>query len=277
MAARGDPEQDALLPVVEDRRADRDVGQMRAAVVGRVDHVDVARFDPALVVADDGLDRAVHRAEMHRHVRRVRHQRAVVREHRAGEVEPLLDVHRIGGVLQRDAHLLGDRHEQVVEHLEHDRIGLGADRGRALELHDAREHEMVLRRDRGLPAGLDHDGLVRLDDDRRTFDLVAGLELVARVDGGVVPLAAEKNFVRRAGEGSLRARGLALLLPELRAAADRFDRHRLDHEVLLAVDEAELRLVRLLEGGLHRGERAGLHHQRGVGAGVADVRAHDGP
>jgi hypothetical protein len=45
-------------------------------------------------------------------------------EHRAGEVEPLLDVHRRGGVLQRHAHLLGDRHEQVVEHFQHHRIGL---------------------------------------------------------------------------------------------------------------------------------------------------------
>ena len=61
---------------------------------------------------------------------------------------------------------------------------------------------MVLRRDLGLPAGLDHDGLVRLDDDGRAFDLVARIELFAREDGGVVPFAAEKNFVRRAGDGS---------------------------------------------------------------------------
>ena len=65
---------------------------------------------------------------MHRHVRRVGDQRPSCVEHRAGEVEPLLDVHRIGGVLQRDAHLLGDRHEQVVEHLQHHRVGFGADR-----------------------------------------------------------------------------------------------------------------------------------------------------
>src|SRR3954470_23712500 len=56
---------------------------------------------------------------MHRHVRGIRHQRAVVRKDRTGENEPLLDIHRVGGVLQRDAHLLGDRHEQVVEHLQH--------------------------------------------------------------------------------------------------------------------------------------------------------------
>ena len=50
-------------------------------------------------------------------------------EHRAGEIEPLLDVDRIGGVLQRHAHLLGDRHEQIVEDFEHDRVGFGAERG----------------------------------------------------------------------------------------------------------------------------------------------------
>ena len=171
MAARGDPEQDVLA--VEDRRADRDVGQMRAAVIGRVDRIGVAGPDLALVLADDGLDRAVHRAEMHRHMRRVGDQRAVAVEHRAGEIEPLLDVHRIGGVLQRHAHLLGDRHEQVVEHFEHHRIGMGADGAGAGELLHALEHEMVLRRQFGLPAGLDDDGLMRLDDDGRALHLVA--------------------------------------------------------------------------------------------------------
>ena len=85
----------------------------------------------------------------------------------------------IGGVLQRHAHLLGDRHEQVVEHLEHDRIGLGADRLRPLQRHVALQHQVVLGRDDRAPAVLNHHGLVRLDDDGRAVDLVAGRELVA--------------------------------------------------------------------------------------------------
>ena len=158
--------------VVEDRRADRDVGEMRAAVIGRVQREDVARAGcrPSLRRMI-GLDRAVHRAEMDRHVRRVGDEAAVAVEDRAGEVEPLLDVHRIGGVLERHAHLLGDRHEEVVEHFEHHRIGVGADRG-ALRAAAAtrREHDMVPRRHLGLPAGLDDDRLVRLDDQRRAGD-----------------------------------------------------------------------------------------------------------
>ena len=71
MAARGDPEQDRLARLVEHRRADGDVGQMRAAVIGRVERENVAGADLARVEADDRLDRAVHRAQMHRHVRRI--------------------------------------------------------------------------------------------------------------------------------------------------------------------------------------------------------------
>ena len=89
-------------------------------------------------------------------------------EDRAGEVEPLLDVHRIGGVLQRHAHLLGDRHEQVVEDLQHHRIGRRCRWRRAAGSATTRvSTRWFLRGERGLPAVLDDDGLVRLDDERR--------------------------------------------------------------------------------------------------------------
>ena len=191
---------------------------------------------------------------MHRHVRRVGDQRGVGGEDRAGEVEPLLDVHRIGGVLQRHAHLLGDRHEQVVEHLEHDRIGLGADRALPLELDGALQQQMVLGGDGGAPAVLDHDGLVRLDDDGGALHLRAGLELVAGVDRGLAPFAAGEELRAPGGRGQLAARGLAGALAEFRAAADRLDRDGFDHQLLRAVDKAEPRLVGLLEGGLHLGQ-----------------------
>ncbi len=58
--ARRDPEQDGAAGVVEDRRDDGDVGQMRAAVVGRVQSEHVARMDVALVQTDHRFDRSVH-------------------------------------------------------------------------------------------------------------------------------------------------------------------------------------------------------------------------
>ena len=144
MAAARHVEQHARAGIVEHRRDDGDVGQMRAAVVGRVEHVDVARPQLGPRSRMIGLDRAVHGAEVHRHVRRVGDERARGVEHGAGEVEPLLDVHRLRGVAQRFAHLLGDRHEQVVEHLEQHRVGGGAET-LALRAATARVRTMSLR------------------------------------------------------------------------------------------------------------------------------------
>ena len=63
-------------------------------------------------------------------------------EHGAGEIEPLLDVHRLRGVAQRFAHLLGDGHEQVVEHLEQHGVGGGAE-ALALAWFGARQNDVV--------------------------------------------------------------------------------------------------------------------------------------
>ena len=82
---------------------------------------------------------------MDRHVRRVGDERAGRVEDGAGEVEPLLDVDRRGGVLQRHAHLLGDRHEEIVEDFEQDRVGLGAERRLPALLLDAAQQHVVPR------------------------------------------------------------------------------------------------------------------------------------
>ena len=113
--------------VVEDRLDRRDVGEVGAAVVRGVHHVDVAGHH-GRVVADRRLDRLAHRPEVHRHVGGVGDQVAARVEDGAAEVESLLDVDRHRGVLQHQAHLLGDVHEQVVEDLQLDRVDGGADR-----------------------------------------------------------------------------------------------------------------------------------------------------
>src|SRR5215468_10606429 len=101
MAATCDPEQDVTLCIVENGGANGDVWKVGAAVVRSVDRIDVARLDAARVFPNNSLDGTVHGAEMYRHVRRVGDQGAVMGEHRAGEVEPLLYIDRVGRVLQR--------------------------------------------------------------------------------------------------------------------------------------------------------------------------------
>ena len=93
---------------------------MRTARVWIVQRDDVARRQT------EGAERRPHRerrrAEMHRHVRRVRHHPPTRIEDRAREVVPLLDVRREAAAAEDDAHLVGDRGEPVVEHGERDRI-----------------------------------------------------------------------------------------------------------------------------------------------------------
>ena len=145
-----------------------------------------------------------------------------------------------------------------------------------LSLHDARQHQMVLRRERGLPAGLDHDGLVRLDDDRRAFDLVAGRKLIAGIDGGLVPFAGgeELRAARRARGVSPRVVALFFSLNLAPPPIASTDTASITRSFLRSM-KPNCALCAFSKARLHRGERARLHHQRGVGAGVADMRAHE--
>ena len=187
MPARRHEEQNLGAAFGEHRGHHGDVGKMRAAVIGRVQHPHIAGLEIAADLAPHGLDAAVHRAEMHRDMRRVGDEPAVAIEDGAGEVEPLLDVDRARGVLQRIAHLLGNRGEALVEHFEQHWIDAGAERGPRLAFRDAREQQMVLRRDLCLPVRLDHDGLMWLDDEGRAQDAMAWLETGAQENWRVVP------------------------------------------------------------------------------------------
>ncbi len=170
MASRGDKGGGVgAFLAVEHRNDHRDVGQMRTAAVGIVQHISVAALDPAPVPSltarvDDRADALTHRTQVNRNVRRVGDQRAVAVEDRAGEIEPLLDVHAGRGRLQRDAHLLGDGHEQIVENLEPDRIDVGADRPGAIERHGAGEDQRAVTGALGPPPGLDDGGRRCVED-----------------------------------------------------------------------------------------------------------------
>ena len=114
MRARGGEEFDVrCIAASNTGRDDRQVGQVRAARVRRVHEVRIAGPQVGAVGVEHGRNARSHRAEVHRHVRRVGDQVRVGVEQRAGEIEPLLDVDRARGLAQHGAHLLGDVHEQA--------------------------------------------------------------------------------------------------------------------------------------------------------------------
>jgi hypothetical protein len=96
-------EAELLAVVVERGRDDRDVGQVRAAAVGVVEHPRDVR---GVLLSEHGLDRRRHRAEVHGDVLGLHHHPSPRVEQRAGGVAPLLDVGRVGGADQHGAHLL---------------------------------------------------------------------------------------------------------------------------------------------------------------------------
>ena len=95
-------------PSAEHRHHHGDVRQVGAAGVGVVERERLAGREHRVALADRPHAGA-HRAQVHRHVRRVGDEAAARVEQGAGEVEPLLDVHRVRGALQRRPHRLGDR------------------------------------------------------------------------------------------------------------------------------------------------------------------------
>src|SRR5438874_698675 len=188
---------------------------------------------------------------MHRHMRRIGNELALGIEERTGEIEALLDVDRIGGLLERHAHLLGDRHEQVVEHFEHYRIGIGTDRNPLRQFPGAGEQQMELGGEFRPPAWLDNDGVVRLGDNSRSDNDMPGLERGAIEQLRLLPFACRIDPGRAAGlrlEPHLLVRGLA----ELRATTDTLDRYSLDNQLLLRSYEAILPTMRLVESSPHR-------------------------
>ena len=177
-------------------------------MVGVVEDVDVAAAHRPLASRlrlDHHLDRLAHGAEVHRHVRGVGDQAALGVEDRAGEVEPLLDVDRVRGGLQPHPHLLGDRHEQVVEDLQHHRVGAGADARPGGPRRDARQQQVAAVAHDGLPARLDHGGGEVLGDDGRAVDGVPGPQPGPREQVHLRPGPAGEHRDPRQAERAARA------------------------------------------------------------------------
>ncbi len=154
--ARGGEEQNTFPRIIPNRLHQRDIRQMGAPIIRRIQHVSVTGFHGRILL-DNRFDRGPHGAQMYRHMRRISDQIPNLVKHRAGEIQPLLDGDRGGRVFQNRAHLLGNGHIKVIEDLQHDRIGLRTDRMGIRTRRNPLEGHMIMGGDLGLPAGLNHD------------------------------------------------------------------------------------------------------------------------
>src|SRR5436309_8419495 len=94
---------------------------------------------------------------------------------------------------------------------------------------------------------------MRLDDDCGTGHRMAGRKLIAREDGGLMPMAVRIKLCTSSGGGEWRTRGREYRLLEFCAPADRLDRNRFHHQLLGLIDESEARFMRRLEADLLAG------------------------
>src|SRR5262249_55898340 len=116
---------------------------------------------------------------------------------------------------------------------------MGADSLRAFELHGARKQEMIFRSQLGLPAGLNYNGLVGLNDDGSALDAGPELKLVAHVHTTLVPRPGGEDLRAHRGFGQGAARASPRFLAKFGAPADRLNRYSLDHQPFCAIDESE--------------------------------------
>ncbi len=121
MGAAGDEKGGRLCALGEDRCDHRDVGQMVAPREGIVhDHHISDRPDREQI--QQGLHAGRHGPEMGGDVRGLREHSPVAIKERARKIEPLLDVRRITGALQRDPHLFGHTGETMAVEFQRDWI-----------------------------------------------------------------------------------------------------------------------------------------------------------
>lgn len=213
---------------------------------------------------------------MHGGVRGVGDQLAVAVEHCAGKVEPFLDVGRPGGLLQAHSHLLGNGHEEVVEHLKHDRIDLTRDHlGMGLFL-EAGHDNVGVGIDPCLPARLDNDGADIFENDRGADDLLARFQMRAPEHLRFLPLSAGIKARRFDGDGRFVdfRQGRFHLTG---AATGGLDVDHLHDQWRFRHQEAELFAVDALEMGGHFGAVGEGNLDGGVGALIAQMQVSTDP
>ncbi len=136
---------------------------------------------------------------------------------------------------------------------------------------------MLLRIDLGMPFGLDHDGLMRLDDQRGPLDAMARLQLLAEIDRRLMPGAASEERSRRMRGGCAGRQRPSIQFFRRLAAAAGLDFDCLDLDVFFRADEAEALLMRDLEQRLHAAQTGDRDRQRAIGAGITEMRLRHDP
>ena len=193
-------------------RDDRHIGNVGAAAGRMIGDDDVAGRHRHGVA--DRADTQAEGAEVNRHVRGVDDQLAVGVEHRAREVQSLLDVRGKRRALEHPAHLAGNRQKTVREQLLANDLGLAAV-AVAARVRGPAEHKRTGLVDVARPVGLDDVGAVRVKDERGALHGVAGPEIGSLVCRYVLPgttdetalAAGDTGRSRRAGTSGTRSSG----------------------------------------------------------------------
>src|SRR5258708_30017181 len=168
------------LTAIEDGHDDGDVGKVCTAAIGIIKIIGAAAKDAAAVPLfssrlDDPPDALAHRAQMNGNMRSIGDERALLVEDRAGKIEPLLDIDARCRRLERDSHFLGNRHEEIVENFEANRIDICADGLGAAERDYSGENESPIEGPFGAPP-LPHEyGRSRFENERRSIKNVSSL------------------------------------------------------------------------------------------------------
>ncbi len=236
------PEPNFTIFIVKHWRADGQIGQVRSTIVRRVDQEHVARLD-ICVLTDSRCNGRIHGAEMHWHVRCIGNQIAFCIKHGAREIETFFDVDRIGRVLERYAHLLCNRHEEIVENLKHHRIGFCTDCCAQRECLDTCQNDMIMLGQAGLPTIFDDNRLVLFDDDCRAGNSLATLDLLANNNACIMEFPMRKE--------ARALRGFRLQIAFEREArfrfacttANCFDFNSIDDQCLVFCNEPETALM----------------------------------
>src|ERR1700722_20972678 len=117
---------------------------MRTAREWVIESVNITRANFRSPASDNRTNGLAHRAQMYGHMRRICHQPPLVIKQRTREIKPFLDIDGVSGILQYRSHLLGNRHEHVVEKLEQHRIDRGTDGNSFRSRNDSAQEQIQI-------------------------------------------------------------------------------------------------------------------------------------